>query len=190
MGQNVIMSDYHTSNKPGSTGQLESRSRLGMLNSFLTDISWLVNPGFARYAKKKSALNAAFSFNYPNAFVVENNVLQINYPAIVFSRGDIVSASGPETFRQTNSVLFTWLAQPQSVYCQFTDKASFLICNSSKHQVVIADRAVDRHLLTYTLDLPEDFEGDTLHCYLSFSSADGKLPGNSGYAGILNGVAT
>lgn len=45
--------------------------------------------------------------------------------------------------------------------------------------------AVPRSALTYTMNLPADYGGDTVHAYMSFVAADGKMASNSKYLGIM-----
>jgi hypothetical protein len=40
-----------------------------------------------------------------------------------------------------------------------------------------------RSALTFQLELPAEYSGDTVHCWMALVSADGKLVSNSQYVG-------
>lgn len=187
-GQNVMTGLHRISQKPPSESQLEERLKFGLLNNFLSNIVPLVEPGFKRYAKVGSALNAAYSYNVEHAFVKQGEDWHINFPKMVYSRGHIDTPEGAEAVLVPGEeevgdagILFSWLLQKQTASCQFTDMASFLVYNASKNKAMIVSAAVNRYALSYLFRLPQDFGGDTVHCYMSFASADGKQTGDSVY---------
>jgi hypothetical protein len=189
-GQNVVTSLHHRSNKPRTDQQLESQDKFGMLNVFLGNIAPLINVGFKPFVKKNSPVNAAYKYNYKHAFVLQDGKWTLDYPMLVYSRGHVSGpqaahaalVSDPETGR---AVVFSWQLQPQSAYCRFTDRATFLAYSPSMGRRITAQDAADRYAQGFTLLLPPDFDGAALHCYLSFKSADGTQLGNSHYVGLL-----
>lgn len=182
-GMNIITALHHKSNKPATEKQLEAQLKFGLLNSFLSDIDKLVNIGFKPYAKGKSPVNAAYSYNWEHAFVKEGDTFGINYPQMVYSRGHAVKPEGVAVVQTPEGLAFSWLPQSQSAYCQFSDLASFLIYNPVKAERMIAINKVDRYALGYTMQIPVSYAGDTVHCYMNFVSANGKHNGDSVYIG-------
>lgn len=177
--QNVITALHHTSNKPFTLAQLESQTKLSLLNSFLSSIDELVNTGFKAATKNNSPVNEAFSYNYEHAFVKDGAIFSINYPKIIYSRGHIVIPEGPEVTSANGQLSFSWLPQNQSAYCQFTDLASFLVYNPAKEKRIISANATNRYAKHYSIEIPSNYIGDTVCCYMSFASADGKKSGDS-----------
>lgn len=182
-GKNVITALYRTSNKPFTKEQIASQFKLGLLNSFLQDISDLVNIGFKAYTKGNTAVNAAVSYNYDHAFLEEGDSFVMNYPKIIYSRGVIATPESPEIFAESGKITFNWLPEKQSAYCQFTDKASFFVYNPVKDMSIILLNETNRYAQGHTLEIPVGFIGDTVHCYMNFNSADGKKKGNNMYVG-------
>lgn len=180
-GQNVLSALPHTSNKPFNADQLESQSKFGLLSSFLSDIDLLINTGFKAFTKRNSPVNEAFSYNYDHAFVKEGDGFVIDYPKIVYSRGHIVTPESPQIFLEPESITINWLPQNQSAYCQFTDMASFLVYNPAKKLSAIFLNRTNRYAQGYTMNMPKDFIGDTVHCYMNFNSGNGKKTGDSMY---------
>ena len=181
MGQNLLTALPHKSNKPATAKQLEAQHLFGLLNSFLSAIDRLVNIGFKAFVKNNSPVNAAFAYNYDHAFVKEEGRYQINYPKVMYSRGHIVSPEGAQAIPAAGKVTFSWLPQNQSAYCQYTDRASFLVYNPVKEKVMILRDPVNRYAQSFEMEMPADYLGDTVHCYMSFAAADGKLQGDSLY---------
>lgn len=182
-GQNVLTALHRKSNKPATKKQLDAQLKFGLLNSFLSNIDKLVNIGFMPYAKVNSPVNTAYSYNWKHAFVNEGDTYRINYPQMVYSRGHVVTPEGVQAGHSTEGIVFSWLPQPQSAYCQFSDLASFLIYNPSKDDSMILINKVNRYALGYSMQIPVSYAGDTVHCYMNFVSANGKHNGDSVYIG-------
>lgn len=194
-GQHVLTALHHVSNKAPTEAQLLARERFSLLTGLLNQIAPLLNSGFKRPAKGKTAVNAAYTFNFERATAIAEGHYELVYPMLVVSRGHISGPAGalislisdtPEVPAMHRGVRFSWRLQEQSLYCRAGDLASILICNATKTRAIYSQNAAERSALGFIRLLPSDFStGDLLHCYLSFSSADGKLSGNSAYIGSL-----
>jgi len=182
-GTNVITSAYRKGNKPPTALQTDNQAKFGMLNSFLSHIENLISIGFKQFAKGKDPLNVAYSYNYDHAFLSEAEGFTLNYPKLVYSRGYILPPECPTILALPTQLEFNWLPQRQSKYCQFTDLATFMVYNPTKAHAFKKIGITDRYEQGYLLDLPKNYIGDTVHCYMSLASKDGKLQGNSMYIG-------
>jgi hypothetical protein len=182
---NVISTLPRPSNEPPSTAQKEKREKFGLLSSFLSQIDDLIKTGFKQYSKGKDPVNVAYSYNYNHAFIVNEAGIHLNYPAIKYSRGYIVEPESPTLLPLTDQVEFNWLPQRQSNYCQYTDLATFLVYNPAKEIAIRQVAATDRYEQGHLLTIPKNWADDTVHCYMNFSTKDGKLQGNSIYVGEL-----
>jgi hypothetical protein len=184
-GMNVVTAAYRKSNKPPTSLQIDVQAKFGLLNNFLSNIENLVKIGFKQFAKRKDPLNVAYSYNFEHAFLSEDTGFRLNYPELVYSRGYILPAESPALQALPAQIEFSWLPQRQSTYCQYTDRATFLVYNPTNGRAVMKALVTDRYAQGYVVDLPQDYLGDTVHCYLSFASADGKLQGDSRYVGAV-----
>ncbi len=182
---NVVTAAYRKSNKAPTALQLDVQAKLGLLSGFFSQIDDLIRIGFKQYAKGKDPVNVACSYNYDHAFLTDGAVLMLNYPKLVYSRGYIVPAESPGLLALPAQIEFNWLPQRQSAYCQHTDLATFLIYHPERQMAVRKVAITDRYAQGYVLDISPAFAGDTVHCYMSFASKDGKLQGNSVYVGAL-----
>ncbi|MEJ2881567.1 DUF6266 family protein [Pedobacter sp. GR22-6] len=182
-GQNIVSGLPRTSDKPGTEPQLLAREQLILLSQFLNSISNLVNPGFKQYRKKGSALNAAYAYNFEQAFVFEEDKVILNYPAIVYSRGHVKGALVPSVTLEEGMAIFKWQEQQESNFCRFSDQASFLLVAADTGKAAIFQNVTRRDACGFTVALPAKLKNTALHAYMNFSSADGKLVGNSRYVG-------
>ncbi|RZM18884.1 MAG: hypothetical protein EOO88_39580 [Pedobacter sp.] len=185
MGQNLVLPLYHKSTTPATEAQLLQRKKFGMLRSFLSPVRMLVNPGFKAFVKKNSPANAAFSHNFDHAFVMNGDVPEINYPRIMFSRGQITTPNGLQVSSAAGFITFSWLNEPQSRYCQSTDKASFVIYHPAKGTFRILLDQVDRKALHFETAVSSGHQGESVHCWIVFASANGRVRGDSKYGGII-----
>ena len=182
-GHDLIVPLPRISTKAPTVKQLESRHLFGMLNTFLSVIDSLVNPGFKAFVKNNSPVNVAFSYNYDHAFVKEGEEYRLNYPKLVYSGGHIVTPEGAQVTSAGGHITFSWFHQNQSAYCQYTDLASFMVYNPAKDDFLVLPAKVNRRAQSFTMEMPAHHPGDPVHCYMSFASADGKLQGDSWYVG-------
>lgn len=185
-GQDILTGIHRISQKARTEGQLEQQSRFGVLNAFLAQLKELIDPGFKRFAKKNSTLNAAFSFNYEHAFVEQEGSIKINYPKIVYSRGPVSVVNCPAISLSDEGILtFSWLPEEQNEYTRASDKATFLIYGAAEQTAVYSIGAAVRADLSFSIDLSEEMQLEELHCYMSFSNESKKLVGNSLYIGVI-----
>lgn len=148
----------------------------------MAKIDKLVNTGFKAFVKNNTPVNAAYKYNSDHPFKQGEHFL-LNYPKLVYSRGHVVTPDGIQISSAEGKITFTWLPQKQSTYCQFTDLASFLVYNPEKERAVISQGKVNRYAQNFAMEIPADHLGDTVHYYISFASANGKLQGDSLYVG-------
>lgn len=183
--KNVVTGIYRKRKTAPTDKQLVTQTKFGLLNSFLSKIKYLVEPGFRKYAKHKNEINAAYEYNFPHAFIQENDSFSLNFAELKYSRGRIATPDEPEVTIVNDQFNFSWSTQQQHASCQFTDLASFLLYNSDKNENIRLIGVVDRYAGSYSVTIPKRHHGHILHCYMSFASADGKLAGDSTYIGAF-----
>ena len=185
-GQNIIVGLYkkRTSKRVMTSNQTSSNNRLGLLSSFLSDISDFVNEGFKKMVKHNSPVNAALSYNYDHAFIESDGISVLNYPKMVYSIGDVEPPESPKIECLDGLMELSWFDMPQSKFCQYADRASVLIYDPVEHQCVAFQNMCSRSDLSVLLDV-STLIGTLVHCYVCFTSADGKKQGNSLYLGLV-----
>jgi len=185
-GKNVFSMRPHKSTKPPTEAQLEVRSKFGLMMSWLSWLSPLVEVGFQDHDASESAMNACFSYNFKNAITGVSPNFRVDYPKVLYSKGKLSPAFDPEVaLAPAQGLDFNWTAELGNGVGSLTDMATVMVYNPTKDRFVVMTNAAPRSALTYTLTLPGDYAGTTIHCYISFVSVDGKMASNSTYIAAM-----
>ena len=171
--------------RPPTEAQLPARLRMALITSFLANLSKIIKIGFKNAAAPgQSAMNAAVSYNLNNAVTDTSPNYTIDFPELVISKGKLAGPYLVEVVIDAPAqVKFKWqqAAAGSQDAGNATDKATFIVFNAVKGRFVTLQGVVSRTALEYALQIPPDFSGDIVHCYMSFVSADGKEVSNSIY---------
>ncbi|SDF60873.1 DUF6266 family protein [Chitinophaga filiformis] len=181
----VMRSRPIKSNKPSTDAQLNTQFRLALVTGFLKRIKFLVNKGYQQFNDGITPMNAATAYHLKNA-VTGTSVLNyaIDYEKVVFSQGNLLLAANAQaTIATAARVNFSWTNDAPMDSTGGTDRATFLVYNLEKDKFVTLVGPVARSAEAYVLQVPPDFSGDAVHCWISFVSSDGKDVSNSVYVG-------
>ena len=183
-GRNVLGMRPSKSNKPPTALQLAQRQKFGLVTNWLVGIAELIETGFSTHKAEESDMNAAVSYHLKNAVTGVAPNFTMDYEKVIFSRGRVKEAASPNvTVAVAGTIGFSWLAGNPSKYNKPTDLAIVMVYSPDKEDFVTLQAAAPRSALTYNLLVPGDFSGDEVHVYIGFTSADGKLVGDSTYLG-------
>lgn len=179
---------------PRTVGQQTSRTKMSMVVKLLRSCTALVRIGFGGFAVKMSAFNAATSYNLQQAITGELPNLQFDFPQLMFSKGTLpgaVNASAASTVPST--VDLSWDDNSSSGSAKGDDTAMALLYNPAKQASVYKSNAGTRGLAPATIDVPTDWFGDDVHCYIAFydsTKTAGTQPKDNTsetvYAGVVN----
>jgi len=180
-------------NDANSIGQRTARIKLSLVMHFLKTCTPLVRIGFNGYAVKMSAFNAATSYNYHHGVSGEYPDFELDYPGVLVARGNLtggdnVACSSPEA----GKVALTWIDNSGTGIALPGDTAMILVYNPVRNRSVYLLQGNTRSDGAGEVNLPAEFSGDEVHCYLAFTDL-GKLVGgqeknyvsNSIYAGAV-----
>lgn len=185
-GKNVFSMRPHPSSKPPTEAQLDVREQFSLIVTFLSWITSIIRVGFQGRSEGESAMNAAVSYNYRNAITGVSPNYVIDYPKMVYSKGQLSEAADPEVATTVASqVTFSWGTALESGEGSLTDLATVLVYNADKDKFLPIVGAAARSVQTYVLHVPATFTGDLLHCYISFVAVGGKAVSNSVYVGSV-----
>lgn len=183
-GRNVLSMRPSKSNKPPTELQLEHREKLRIVVQWLSRLSGVINEGFKDYDAAMSQMNAAVSLNLKKA-VTAVAPFDIDYGKVVLSKGKLdMPPQDPAIDTVTAAKLdYSWVMNTGITNAKGTDKVNFVVYNKVKDKFVILRGGAIRSALAYSLQLPANFSGDHVQCYISFVSANGKLVSNSYFVG-------
>lgn len=173
------------SNKPPTPKQLNVQLRWALITDFLSWLAPVIKVGYQNKPSNQSAMNAAVSYNVKNAVTGVAPNYMIDFTKLQLSEGVLEEASGYTVSTAIGSKLeISWLASAAgAVNSYVTDKVSIVVYNLDKHKFVMLKDVATRDDLEFTVQLPLDYAGDTVHCYLTMTREDDKMVSVSQYAG-------
>jgi hypothetical protein len=176
-----------------SIKQRTSRLKMHLVVQFLLTCTDFIRIGFKGYAVKMSAFNAATSYNYHNGKAVEYPELLYDYAGFLVSRGKLTAVndatcSAPAAQR----VGVSWIDNTGNGNASSTDTVMLLVFNPARMSSVYLFQGAFRSDGIVEIDVPKDFSGDEVHCYLSFADFGNLVTvlgkdyvSNSVYAGSI-----
>ncbi len=168
---------------PRTPGQVRQRTKFSITIEFLKPLTPFLRIGFKTYADKKTAFNAAMSYNVNNAVKGEHANLELDFPKILVSRGSLLPAENAAAIASGGNLNFTWNDNSGVGNASAKDLAMPLIFNSDKGESVFSTEAGERSAGSATMNIPDSWMGDTVEIYLGFISEDGTMVANSAYLG-------
>lgn len=167
---------------PRTPRQVKQRTKFSLVQGFLTSMTPYIRTGFKNYAGQQSAMNAALAYNIVNGVIGEGADIALDYPNLLVSRGNLFSTSKTTLVSEYGEVTFGW--QPIIAgNAKVDDKVMFVMFNPAKGEALYNDKDLTRSQSESYVDVPSSWEGDTVECYLTFISEDGKDVSNSKYMG-------
>ncbi|MFT3823597.1 MAG: DUF6266 family protein [Chitinophagaceae bacterium] len=172
-----------TGNPDPSYKQLEQRQRFGMMIYVMRNMQELLSETFKPYSGKMSAVNNAQQYNIKNAIIGIYPALDIHYPTMLVSRGDLpLVEATPAVSDSPNSISFSW-----------RDNTGLGIAKADDHAILVAYSG-DKHFCIYDLHGAMRSDGTamltTIHCsnkkmhtWIAFANAAGTEFSNSVYTG-------
>lgn len=185
-GNQVIRSIPKRSTKPPTVAQLAQRMRFGLAVHFITPLKRLTSKGYGNKQGTKSP--SAQCIAYHSKYAVKGTYpdLEIDYNEVVLTTGRLLGANDGEVFSNcTACINFSWIESMRwGVDCA-TDEAVLVVYNPSKDRHEFTRTSSNRASQCATLNVPTEFSGDTVHCWLIFISTNGKEFSTSSYLGTV-----
>ncbi|MET3112964.1 hypothetical protein AAKU52_000683 [Pedobacter sp. CG_S7] len=184
-GQNVITAIPRKSTTPPTVKQLDQRKKFGLITRYLSGISNLIRIGYQERQLHQSPMNKAVQYHLRNAVTGVSPDFLIDHAKVRYSVGKSPMPAQIEVQGLVGAKAdYSW-GISSGQYSLPTDLVTLLVYNPEKNRFVFLEGAAARSELGFSLQMPANFVGDTIHCYLSFVSLDGKVVSNSEYAGQL-----
>ena len=170
---------------PKSAGQLNHRGRFAYTMRFLSPLKVFLRAGFVELAIEKTAFNAAMSYNYNHAVTGVYPDFDIDYNRLLVSQGTLAGALNPEITATAGHIHFTWQNNADNMEVMDSDKVLLFIYNAARNKTVYVVGGNTRDSGSQSVELPDLFKGDTLHCYIAFQNNDETATSNSQLVGTI-----
>lgn len=172
--------------KPPTYGQLNQRRIFAEVSSWLKPIKELIWIGYQAFGDKKTPMNEAISFNLKNAVITGATSSQLDFPRAIFSRGELLISLIREILALASGVVVVkWEDAPSSALCNDTDLATFIVYNPAKEQFITFQDVVARAEKEVSLQMPNEFAGDAVHCYMHYVNEVSNAVSTSVYVGVV-----
>jgi len=173
----VIKGLPRISNKPPTVAQLDQRARFGLVTSFLSYIKDLIETGYKALSDVDTPMNVAVSYHIKEAITGVSPNFVMDYTKVMFSQGKLRL---PWDFNYTalvaSEIDINWVdSGNDDLLKDATDTLTVLVYNPVKDDFVRARNIAARSLETYTMHLPAEYSGDTVHIYVAFNSTTDQL---------------
>lgn len=183
-GIDYVKSKQKVSTKKPSEAQLSQRRVFAMVSSWLKPLRDLIWIGFQSFKSGRTPVNEAISFTLKEAIVADGSESRINFSKVVFSRGELFISWILDVLSLVDAVLYIrWDDAPASAFCRDSDQANFVVYNAAKEKFVTFEQDTLRSDKEVALQLPGDFSGDAVHCYMHYVSNTGVAVSTSQYLG-------
>jgi len=147
----------------------------------LRDLIWI---GFQGFKGSKTPMNGCVSFVMKEAITGEGRQSNIDFPKVVFSRGELfISLIREFTSIADTPLYIKWENGPASAFNNADDKATFIVYNPVKEKFVTFEGVARRADLEKTLQFPANFKNDTVHCWIHYVNVAGDAVSTSIYLG-------
>ena len=174
------------SGKPATPAQQKQRDKFGLIMGWLKPLLELINIGYQILAGDKTPMNRAVSYHLTEAVIENNGELEIDFKNAVFSRGELIVSWVLEFLCLASKIIhIKWENVAESSFNKANDKASFIVYNPAKEQFVTFQHVALRADLKTSLQMPADFENDSVHCWMSYVNEAGDMVSTSSYLGEL-----
>ncbi|NRF41189.1 DUF6266 family protein [Pedobacter foliorum] len=128
----------------------------------------------------------ATSLHLNEAVVGKGPDYTIDFKKAVFSRGELLVSWILEILCLIDGLLtIKWAYAPESVYCKDNDRANFIVYNPIKEQFVTFENSAERSDNEVSLQLPGNFTGDLVHCWMGYVNDAGDKVSTSVYLGEM-----
>lgn len=163
--------------------QQAQRLKFSLATRFCGTLTPLLKQAFLSGNSRSTGQNRAISHICKHAISGVAPHLELAYPRIFISRGELPGAPGATATPIANGqVQFRWISTGDRGYSSNSDKALLVIYCPALQQSVYNTAGADRREETATLEAFA-FSGHTVHSWLGFLSEDGKLAADSVYTG-------
>lgn len=178
-GANCLRARAISISNPRTPRQQMQRRKVSAVVGFLKIINPYIRIGYRNYATGGGAYHAAMSYLMRRAVTAEGDTAVLDFDRVMVAIGFLSGVTDAAVGVEGHTALFRWTDNSGSGNADSTDLAMPLIYNKERETAVYRTDAATRADACARLELPRDWEGDTLIAYLSFRTADGKEASNS-----------
>lgn len=182
----VMRSLPKKANRISSSRQLEVQAVFTRTAHFLSPIKPLISDYFGQPSGEKSRYNLAFSYHNREAIIGTYPDYEIDFPKVILTKGELLGPDQPTVAALPNAELkFAWVDNSGIAEAKTTDQLMVVVYNPARELFSYLTQAANRDGGSFVLDLPDNWAGDAVHCWISIADDSGKKCANSLYLGSV-----
>ena len=186
-GQDVMRSLPKKSDRAATEEQLIIRERFKLVTRFLAPIRPILALYFGQPQGYKSRRNLATSYHLTDAVIGVMPNLTIDYPKVIITKGELLLGENLAATAGANARIdVSWQDNSGEGLAKADDQLLAVVYNPDRDRFHTLMAGAARDEGTFRVELPPTWAAETVHCWLSFASAEGKKVANSVYMGELN----
>ncbi len=184
-GQEIVRSNG-TNNNPPTIKQLNNYQQMTVINEFFAGMEHLLKTGFNPEARgtTKNYQNLAIQYNKPNALKGYFPDVEIDYPKIIISAGNLSQAFNPTVEMVAEGLKFNWDLQ-HNIYQENSDRVMLLAYAPNSKEMSFNKSGAQRIERCDILKVNPSMRNEPLEVYMSFVSDDRLRASNSQYLGMI-----
>ena len=175
-----------SSSKTPTDKQTEQRLRFALVNNFFGPVKHLIAIGYKSTKRGVTPQNNAVSYHLKEAVTGVSPDFSIDFPKVVFSKGELLSPwNAAAAVTVAGKVDFSWTDNSTPALGAAGDKAIVIVYNPETNQYLLVENGATRADVSLVVDMPPNFDGNTVHCWMAFFAADGSAASTSVYLGTV-----
>jgi hypothetical protein len=156
---------------PNTVGQRITRTKMSLVINFLKTCTAFIRFGFSGFALKMSAFNAATSFNFRIAVGNDYPNQGLDFSSVKVTRGNLPGAVNATSLAAgPGKVSIGWDDNSSQGNASDVDTPLLLVYCPDAGSSVYRMQTGARSDGNAVLDVPADFTGKEVHCYLGFAN--------------------
>ncbi|HMK04970.1 MAG TPA: DUF6266 family protein [Ferruginibacter sp.] len=182
-GIDIMKSKSKRSNKTPSQAQLVQQSKFSLVAGFINGISSLLKNSFKAVSGPMSEMNSALRYHLEHAITGTYPAFTLDYVQVLVSKGQLLNATNTTAAAAAGgNVQFNWTDNSGIAMADATDKSILVTYCPALKRFAFNSAGPGRSAGTANLDASV-FNGQTVHTWIGFISADGKEAATSIYTG-------
>lgn len=178
-------------NDAKSPKQVANRMKMKVCVNFLSATKGFIRLGFRGWSKTGSAYNAAFSYNYAAAIQGNYPDITLDYSKVALSRGDLEGLYGLSVSAlSATSLKVSWNDNSGVETAKSGDTIMALVYSPVLDQAIFRSNAGTRGDGESTLNLPEQFAGQSVHVWVAALDPEKQYDHSEAKEGVSNSAYT
>jgi len=184
----IIVRTIGINNKPPTPKQKTNRMKMKVINELVQNTYWAMHAGFTAVSAGTvhNYANLAIKHNNPNALKGVYPNIEVDYPKVLFSHGNLLQPIDPKVEVVAEGLKFSWDPSTQLNDESALDQVSMIAYCPEKKEMFFIKSGQRRHEGSDILPVDKKYLGLALEVYMSFVADDRLDVSTTTYIGRID----